>query len=134
MRRRCPARSTARITDADQLNLRAAPSPAAAILNTIPRGTRLTLVGQCGDWYAAVTPAGEQGWVAVAYVTVAGVGFSAESGAASEALARNLPVIAASLAGARGGGQHACLHGSDGHLRQLQARLCLRLPRALDRR
>lgn len=44
------------------VRLRADPSTAARVLAILPRGTRVTVIGQKGDW-VQVTDAGHQGWV-----------------------------------------------------------------------
>ncbi len=56
------------VTTADALHLRAGPSWNAAIITTLPRGTRLAVGGDVGDWVAVTTPDGTRGYVLRTYV------------------------------------------------------------------
>ena len=58
--------------NASGLRLRQTPGPAGTVIRELPAATPLVVVGRTADsaWLQVVTPAGEQGWVAAAYLVL----------------------------------------------------------------
>ena len=54
------------------LILRAAPSFSGTIISSYPTGTRVTITGQVGSWYAVTTPDGLTGYMLGDYLQVSG--------------------------------------------------------------
>lgn len=55
---------------ATSLNLRAAPEPGGAVLEVLPRGTRVEAVGQRDGWREVLNPAtGTRGWMSSEFLT-----------------------------------------------------------------
>jgi hypothetical protein len=62
----------AMFVNATSLNLRAAPEAGAAVLEVLPRGTRVDAVGTAEGWREVVNPAtGTRGWMSAEYLTTA---------------------------------------------------------------
>lgn len=57
------------IVTASALNIRSQPNINSAVLRTVPRGTRLTIVGSQGNWYTVVYD-GTTGYVSKRYVSI----------------------------------------------------------------
>ena len=57
------------VVTAQNLNLRTLPATEAAVVTTMPRGTRLDTGRVLGDWIWVRTPAGETGWVHRGYIS-----------------------------------------------------------------
>jgi hypothetical protein len=55
--------------NADALNVRDAPSISATILDVLPLGTRVSLLGEAENGFLPVSHAGNRAWVAEAYVS-----------------------------------------------------------------
>lgn len=70
---------------ASSLNLRSGPGTANAIIVTLEKGHKLTVIGTSNSWYKVKTPAGTLGWVHSDYVTKANVSAVASRGALTRA-------------------------------------------------
>ncbi len=53
---------------ATSLNVRTGPSTSNTIITTIPNGTRVTILGDSGNWYNVRLPDGRIGWVSKDYI------------------------------------------------------------------
>jgi uncharacterized protein YraI len=63
---------------ATSLNLRAAPAAGAAVLELLPRGTRVNAVGAVEGWHEVINPAtGTRGWMSAEYLTATPPGATA---------------------------------------------------------
>lgn len=68
-----PAQDTGARVATALLNLRSAPTTAAALLNRLPQGTPVTLIGRSADglWLRIRVAEGQEGWVFASYIETA---------------------------------------------------------------
>lgn len=67
------ATTQAMFVNATSLNLRAAPEAGAAVLEVLPRGTRVDALGEQNGWREVVNPAtGMRGWMSAEFLTTTG--------------------------------------------------------------
>ncbi len=56
----------------DAANVRSGPSVASSVMDQVPYGTELEILGNSADWFKVRLPDKREGWVAAGWIVTAG--------------------------------------------------------------